>query len=1477
MAFEGIKEAPKPLGEPLGGYAEITRVDPSTAEGRAMGAALESPNLDLNKVKDRIETGAWDFNLDLESNLRDDPHPFAGLGNSPDKIAQEKIAEAILSETTTKGNRHLQEMLRDNPLGILAGIGKFYTNWEYMQEKMQSTIHAMEADRNIADKVIDAYDWFGWRAMTLGWLWEYPSDYGRRLGQEIFENSVNMSEEEFKAYFNNVHSNLMDEGFFKEENLNAVYQRLGEIEKQGLRWDGDAAQALSILDLTVAFGGPAIRGMSRLGKGVASALKVADLTTPNKIAQALKSSKVSPQVKQNAIHSALNTGNQTPPNATATQAVTPPALTAAPTGSSSGIIQRIMETSNIVAKWKEVARRLDEDAWLNKALATRMSMLDDLVGTRSVGTGQWRVSPRNIDAYETVVELGTTKGNPFALSNKSGAERVASKIKEGQPVKAPLEVNVIQTKSGDGWVVEVKSDVLEKDLMHDIDVPAPKTYLTSLLQDSIGRWFRSTSSIEDKTIGSMFSRRAENLSKFMNDLETDFRNVARATPLEERRKILDLIEYIANGPDSTKNLMWWDRTTLEANYLSVYGDNLSEQGWKFYDKFVETNDFALFADASIKLKNWVELGFGKLVSQKWGGWVQTRMATPVRPGAAGDFVSISSDDWIVDLSVTPGKGGFLRKKDLKNTKVVHKFDEPMDIMGRKVKYAINPDDVKMLTLDDVSGYNAGPTRTYANARNFLVGKTDGKSPITFMTTSSRSEAERAVHQINTIMKEQKAGNPNLDNIILSNNEWNPNIKTVKDFDDFVDKHGIKGREILWKNRDEKVRGDIDSDVWSDQTWDSYFRSKSRGEVLMNFGGEPAYNTTPLVSLSRQLTKSSHRLAFNQATLKQKLAFVEELRKEYNAIGGIKLPEKIDTSSMYDIERIIRETEISGVSPRHARLRSMRQAIWNRMNLRTPFDEMLRKHGDQVMEWLYDTTNGKYFKTRIERGDALERFILSYNFHTTMGLFEQSQIFIQGMSAFAAAAMSPKYGIAALASQKMFWSLAVTGNQKLRMGVARKLEELSKATFNPIPAEVWIESMDHLQRTGRAHIHHTVQELGTLDQLRLGPSAFWKGLLNKSALPFTMGERLSRSTATIIAHAEYRALNPKAKFRTPEADNWISHRENALTLNMNTANHSAAQRGVARIPLQWTSYMFRVSEALATGGHMGLSVGERARLGLFLTVGMGIGHFGKEGAAAGITEWLGFDPGEDFYKYVQSGIIDGLLNQIGVDISVSDRVSLVASYKQFYEHIMGVGPNAEGITGLILGPANSVFKKDAANFLDVASDLVNGRYQEMTVDTIDTLRGVKGIDNVAAALGILQHGFYRSRTGQVFGSGEMSPEDAAIYLLGFKKYEHAEMLRATSKYFDKVQNFKEVQKYFRKKYQKVWAAQKAGDLHIAGKLLKEIGIEIQFYPNISPSERRSLQRMVLSGMPNRTEDIILDWIDRGEWGEIEAMKNIREDN
>jgi hypothetical protein len=1293
------------------------------------------------------------------------------------------------------------------------------------------------AEGGVVDAVMD-FGAFILRESTTGIPYNLTRG-SEEFGREFAQRRLTMRPSEFLQWLEGYATQVMTQGP-RDQNAWNIDQLENELTNNGYDPAAGLNQAFAVLDLTGLIGGAA--KLARAGTRAATTIGRTAVTEGVEEAAEVATERLSRIVEEDVL---ADVGPQSlNPNRN-------------DLGISQSAYSRIMAQNEYIRETQDLTGagtfgKIVDDPELQARVAP---IIDKVVTEFTARTGYRayqtpRIETDNLGTYFVGFDIGKVDGNPFKATPTG---KIPANIEDKARQLGGRARFVDPENTDSGIVISVRQNFSTAKLIDDLDIFELNDIETNLFAKLMNNPVFASSTARGVDALSVAIQRGEAGAAKLNELFNRRAEVVTKLNATERAR-MDVITNLRDGAGTSQIREWWSEEDFVKYYQSRYGSRPSQKEIDAYNVTVEMSDAAWILQTTNTFKRYVDLDY-KAVDTGNGFF---------SPAKTVNKASIPDDANILDLQYK----GNIRKADFREETEVafYKLDRALD---DGTEYVANPQAVRELEPADVTGYNAGGIRVNPQARYFVVTG-DGTRTKTLLTARTEKQAKQAQLQIDTIRQAQQNGTLT-DDLIRANNDWNPDIQNVTDFDAFAAKHNWRFYDdvpVAYKQRDQPViaagRAVDDTIEANMNIFDFAQTSMRRGnQVLPDFGGGAAYNVDTITAVQQQLASVSNKYAFNVYTQKAMIGWVETAKKT----GRATFPPNIHPS---DYRNLFLRAEITGNDATSARLREIRNIERRRMGIDSELGQQMTLFGERVAEYVFDAADSKMAKTlRLStalRSDFLQGLItdpssvlLRVGFTTVFGFFNFAQLLVQSIHAVSIAAIS-KQGIKGAAMAMTLRGMYHTTPEALEEGLKRAARYYN---FSP---EKMREVYDYVRTSGRDVIEGEAVELGTgaeygftkfrgqdmtlsaLDRALYNGTKAGRRLMDKGLAFYRAGERASRMTGVYTAIAEYVEKFPTRSLASEHARNWITRREQNLTLNMTTASRGFGQAGLARVPTQWLSYSFRAMEAIFVG--RGFTRGERARLATSLTAFYGLSGFGAERAAEELSEMFGIEQDSAAYTTLKWGVIDGVMDALlgegegdtgRVGTGLAPRLSVLQGIKQLYNDVM-TGSFLE----VIGGPSGQIGASLVDAGVNVFGSLISNQPMTLTNDVLELVRQPSGIDNVFKAVGIFNNGLLVSKSGVPIPA-EMSPTEGILALFGVATLKQTEWYTTRTQVFADERSVNTFRREMNSRAETAYRLMQNGDersIRRGLELLAEVNAQITF-SGLSPEQMMSIRRSVAS--------------------------------
>lgn len=1374
-------------------------------------------------------------------------------GKSLDQIRAEAIELGIKQEEFQKAkDYHLEYALSLNNQSVTATEVRYVTNLGQAKSMITDAMFGIEMSKSMGRRGYDAVVMFTRDILPLGpSTWEGLGNTREELSREIQNAASSMPPDQFKDWFKGKIEEFNEKGLFLTSNtlsglgqLEDIVSMEGNNPNQGLEF---VLSALDVVDI----GAGAI-----LAKGAKATTKVGRAAAVTEAEEVAERAVVA--VEKNADPEI--TANVT------TKAIDPkpvPAETPIPAGTLTTKFQENKIVREVKARNKSgvFGRNLSEGELetlaQKKAAAYKNNKTDPVYN--------FTKKSDSIGAYTVAVQIGK------AIPGKNAAPFKYTKAgnipKKQQEMISQLGGKAVPIDDKH-FIIEVEEAINPEDVIKGFNVPSQlptdlsglgskvwdktKRVLALPFDNPITGSSRLRDLEEFTTLKQMAEAGYSGIKEFVDPLIKQLRRLRG----KERSALSRVLGELRDGSDSAlKDHYGPVEFSLKYRQMHPDGEPPSQQVLEAYEAAVALEQadyvFAAYNSYSRALRK----GFSQTIEPHDGYFV---------PAKRVPIENIPDDAKVLDGQT----GAKLRKEDFPGDSV---FWRHMFVGEDGQEFTVAPRSTRAMSPEDILGFNPGGRRTNPFHRFFVIVSEGKRRKRALLGTFSETEAKRATMQIQNIKDAARRGELT-DEVIEANNDWNPNLQTVEDWDAL--KFRIDDGDINYSKRDAdilSIEDDPDS-YWAGTPADEFVRiQQSRNDdVLMSYGGAKAYQEDPvntiLSSFGSTLNTYSNRIYTANVMKGWMKTALAKGRKDW-------FDSSIPAS---DWHSHFLNANVKGTDEFAIKMRELRDIALRRNGLKDPAGSFMEELGSKLAEFVFDLPLGQTFHRYLTTKGGIEGTLLHIAFQSAFGFFQPAQFFVQGWHSMVIGAVTkdPFATVAPFIFRPMMHKMHDPAVLDVAVKRAAKFWKMPEADIR--------ELLEYYRTSGRTVVEGDAIEAGTgvgwgisgwggesykysaLKGAMYNTSKYGGMGLDIGLLPFKTGERLSRMTGIAAAFREFKVKRPGVSALSDEGRAFITRREQDLTLNMTNSSRAMAQSGIWKVPTQWMSYPLRAMEAVFVG--KGLTKGERARLFGAMAPIFGLSGFGLEFAADQIAETFGIES-PSLYLALRDGALDGLgYALMGEDApAVGKRLAPAQAIMEVYKKI-----TEESTLSAALGPAGEI----TGGVLDAAFDSVmsgfyglqSGDWAPLTEDVMRMLRQPSGIDSKAKAFGILSTGVLQTKTGRVYGDG-WGINAAIVSGLGFTPVGAQEELYRNNQQYLSDKEYRKLARDIDKRAEIAFEYMRGDDMETGLQLLRKLMHEID-YSGMSPSQRMQLKKSISFPMTDSYIKIMKNLMDRNN---LQGMK------
>ena len=1299
-------------------------------------------------------------------------------------------------------------------------------NEQIGMELLQDRLSKVQDESSTFGMVLDFADRYILR-QTFGGFYEDITQRTSRKGEEILRAKLSMSPDEFVVYFNSYLDEVEQEGVLSGKGLFALMQAQEELESQGEDPLGSFKAVTGVVDIP--FKGFAAAKAGRLLSRVSLFKGPEGSTSFYEKLKSLTSKQLDPEIEVEAGPRTLDTVTHPDAPKPSTDRVT-----------------RVAENGNLIDRVKYLTelnvfgKRASEEEIATLAAKVR----EDLEATVDTPIGEYTIQYGDLGEAFATFKLGKSTGDPYA--NKGLAQIKVNALTD-RGVAATVEpVDPSNLKAGYYAVIKEPIDQrsVVKDYIHTTDLNNIFVRATSPL------W--STRVFDDPYLNELAIRSVSGNAALNKSANEAIRKVERLH-VDSQGTLSQIWSDLRDGPDSALRRVY-SEADFRSKWVEKTGKVPTEKEYDAFVSVVDMHDTSYFLTAHDLSRRYTSAGYKTLVPEN------------------GEIVLAKKVDAVAeDATVTELRtGAKVKGMDIPEGQAVW-----ADESG---KLFTKPKSIRSVTYKDALPYNAGGNRVNPDARFFITlwddANVSGNKAI--LTAFTEKQAKLATAQLDNIrqvflrtgLKVKELTNE-LDEVILTNNYWNPNVTNTTEFVKFIGENTNFSKPLSYKPRDGIV---VDAkNLWDGMSYDAFLRSKLKrsDEVLVSFGGDKTFNSSPIKDITEQLNNAMMSYSMRNYTEQALSSWVSKaFRKE-----GQEVPAQANMRGLFEA-KMAELTRARVLTNADRRLLDVGRIIQRRLGETDRITKAFEDTGWQFKEFVFDKTGMKVPDISVQSG------LLKAGFQSAFGFFNLSQFMIQSSQVAAIAAISPRHGFRASTIVPALRLALHNGHPEAVKRIAKVIgvsdsEAEDIFTYLRTSGRMDVES-DALEKSigpglgysgyeGQSLIPSTVRQ-GLYQTSRLG-----KGVLKAGVVPFTEGERLSRLTAATTAILEFKAKNHSLSILSDYGRQWITNREQALTFDMTVGSKAAIQQGIWRLPTQWTSYAFRAMEAVVIGSRKkgveeltGLTGKERARLGVLLVAQGGLAGFGFSYAADVVGEQLGLDPKGVTLNSIKYGVYDSLFSYFFQGITGSEDLKTamgtrLAPWTVFIDIYRKITEEAAWST--IGGPSTEIVWTAFDQSLKAIGNLLDGNSVSAWEDIQKVLRTASGINNIAVTRSILQEGVYRAKSGSKLPM-EFDDADALLAALGFTNAKVVDYYNTRTGIWRDTKELKKFSKDILTDYNRALDYINAGDPDTGNALLKELKARIDT-SGFSQVDKSQLYRSLRAETNQKLTDMVWYYLSRGK--------------
>lgn len=1279
-------------------------------------------------------------------------------------------------------------------------------------------------------------------------------DEFKELGNQFIDNLIKMEPKEFNEYFEELSSDIMSRGLREDSIYNLLTLKDIVHDKGFTTWsDRLGRKTFAALD---------VLGISQLTAG---GLKLALKTARKQTLISRVSNNEGPEAARRAAEKKLARSLDEEVKADVGPASLNPHLNDKAPLPSESSISRLREENRIIEAVKEmnsvnaIGRILPEAevATLAGRIGKQLqdSFNNPVYKAKHANEEGVFLNSNSLGDYTVTVQFGrATDGQPYKPTKtgkpsqgvKDAALRAEGEVVEVTDELGKIEGYVIQKRVNLNLAKEVPEITDMWEGVMNLERSGVRVAANKLIYGGT-RGFQSAAARDLPNLhelGIISEGSAARLGEVIQEIA---RPIEKLGPTDNAA-LNSIIKKLRDNPIESSKRVYYSEEAFAAEYYSLMAREPSENVMAAYRAAVEISEADHILRSSNVMQQYVRSGYQAL-----------KLPNGFRvPALRVSKTSVPEQSPILDI--------------VDNQITYKEFVEPKADIWRLDKeyegsyFVTRPKSVDALDPEDVLGYNAGGPRTNPTAQWFVVGGDYSRGRMkTFLSATVKSDADKAVQEINNILKAQ--GSDNIDDIVQQNHSWNPAINTFDEFKAFAEKNGWNLEstpQLAVKERNVPIKSpEGEDDVFNGMAMSEFIDNDMRrnDRVLPHYGGFKTANYDPITNIFSAAVNSVQEFSSRAHTVNTMVSWVKMAKR----LDGVELPKGVPESDYYSL---FMGASFKGRDPNTIRAKELWNVGRRRLNVKRQDEVLMQRLGQAMGDFVFETTRRG---SSIKWGDPTN-IGLKIGFMSKFGFFNPKQLIVQMQHVQQIMFISPTQG-----SRGTSMALLMRGIFAFPSFKQEGLRRMAKV-YN-LPEKTMEEIYEFVVTSGRANLETEIAELNT--GFGRGLSSYkgenynqnllyksWEGLkkyskqgAQLSLIPFREGDRLARMSGDYTALLEYIAKNPGESILTESARRQIMRRADVLNFHMTSTSNAAWQKGPLRLPTQWLSYTFRSMEAVFVGRD--LTPLERVRLGFALTAFYGFAGFGFTQGAEYLADKLGLKTDDEFFTFLKWGFQEAVIDLMLEDEKGRVGVGLTTSFAPAGQLIDLAKKIDEGrFLEVSTGPAGQISKDITVGLFSLIDSIVNSNEVLIKENAINVLRNITTLDSLAKANGIRNLKRYRGKSGAKV-PGEFTETEAYITALGFSPLKVQEYYAAKPILFNAERKIRKERRTINRLADKAHDLIRTGDLSKVEEgtdILKGLALRIELL-GISEKDKMSLRKAVITPMKDELPQLLLKLHDK----------------
>lgn len=985
---------------------------------------------------------------------------------------------------------------------------------------------------------------------------------------------------------------------------------------------------------------------------------------------------------------------------------------------------------------------------------------------------------------EATITIGKRGGDAWAY--KASAEKFAKKVNG--------TVTEVNQKGKKRYLVTIKDKI-------KTETPV-ETDITKLFD---GNEFlaniTSTRFVTEARLDNILKTGESRAAGAVENLMNSYKKILVSTPSDSRKKVDAIIKLFRDEPAYSKFTVV-NTQMFKDRFLSVYGRHPDKSEVELFETSKALMDAEWFIEADRLMRMAIQ---NNEVMVKIGN----KFIRAKRIKEKGKKLNLSTGKF-EDV-----EDGFM-------------LMEPMKTRGNKSVRYVTGTTERTLNYGDLVPYNFGGHRYYKTPTRFFVKAGDDAALRTFMGVSTEAEAKKAVEQIRNILNDLR------DETVRANNDWNPDLETVQDFENFFKQYEIDNLK--------------DIDYFSDGETDLRFGFKEhfvtpwlRGRTprpLAAYGGGMLEVENPLATIDRSLTATINRRA--------------EAKYMYQAVAGwLKAAEA--SNMITNLDELKNLTPLAkmklAVLPKGKKvaqaLENERNVILRRLAQSSEENTYFSRLMESAAEFAFKA-DAKKVKKLLDWGSNNEplSFMRWLAFNTKLGMWNIRQIWLQSSHLLNSAAIASS-NIGTVGAMRTMAATPIL-RAALVKGIPQKAKEMlavAQSRVSGITKDEFLELVEWVEKNGRNAVSRTYIE----DNLATGPAVpiAASRLVDAGQVFFREGELLARLGSVLLSFAERKTLGGKVNLFDEGVTEALMGRQDELIASMTRASSANWQKDVVgSTVLQFASYNLRMWEQVYSSKV--LTVDERLRLLFAQALFWGVAGFVPlRMVDDNIEEYFGNnETASTIYNFVRRGVIDKLFESIvGAETDFASSVAPLSGQIDFLANLIeqpiGAGP--------------SIFLDSAGPIVSFAKNVVKGDTDYAKDDLESAARVVSSFNNIHKMIFALKTGEYRSQKTGALIVDDINVTEAILLAMGVPLAKINDVYNMTIT----AQNLRSYERTVQNKVAKIMSSAaedlENGDMESYDRKLRDAGMLLNTVPLI---RRRQILQDVMRSRANSLEQTLI---------------------